>query len=116
MDQYNEREMQTNTPYNEGRGINFGSVKTPLELAATLKLFNEQVKHAKDAGMLDEDAAKDAQYHITQVIVQAGKPTTNKTYLLSHLTAAASRLAPVSVLALALFPLIELLGKISWGM
>jgi hypothetical protein len=88
------------------------AVTTPAKMVAALKQFNEQVVQAKNAGALDEEMAMDAQHHITQVIIHVSKPTTNRVFVLKHLTAAMSCVATVSAFALALSAALQTLLKL----
>jgi hypothetical protein len=82
--------------------LRFDTATTPVKMGAALKHLNGQIAQAKNAGLLDEKKATDAQYHIAQVITQTSRPTMNRQFVLKHLTEAVSCLAAVSALGLVL--------------
>jgi len=111
LDQFNGQELHANMLSNEGSAINFAAATTPVAMIAALKQFNAQVVQAKNAGILDQEMATDAQHHITHVIAQVSRPTTNRVFIMQHLTAAVSCLATVSVLGLVLYDALEAFAK-----
>ena len=112
MDQPGGQEQYTNILYTNRCDINFHAATTPDKMVAALKQFNEQVVQAKNAGALEEEMAMDAQHHLTQVITQVSRPTSNRVFVLKHLTAAVSCLATVSALGVVLYGAIPALLKI----
>lgn len=112
MGQFDGQEKHANMSSHRECDINFNVVTTPSEMVTALQQFNEQVVQARNAGILDEAMAIDAQRHITQVIIQISKSTMNRVFLLKHLTAAASCVATASTLGLVLYGAIPALLKL----
>jgi hypothetical protein len=86
--QFDMRGQRVTNQYNAGRDMNFGAVQTPLDLIAELEKLNEQFTQAKEAGVLSEETATDAQYQVTKAAQQAKKPDPDKKTMLDHLTTA----------------------------
>jgi hypothetical protein len=109
------RGQRVTNQYNAGRDMNFGAVQTPVDLIAELKKFNRQVVEAKNTGILTEDAATDAQYHVTKAIQQAKKSAPDKKTIVDYLNAAKALLdniAAASGLVTALVGAVEVVQKL----
>src|SRR6266516_1505193 len=88
MANFDMRGQRVTNQYNAGRDMNFGAVQTPEDLMTVLEQLNEQFTQAKEAGVLSEEAATDAQYQVTKAVQQAKKPDPDKKTMLDHLTRA----------------------------
>jgi hypothetical protein len=82
------RGQRVTNQYNAGRDMNFGAVQTPEDLITAFEQLNEQFTQAKNAGVLNEETATDAQYQITKAAQQAKKPDPDKKTIMDHLTTA----------------------------
>jgi hypothetical protein len=85
---FDMRGQHVTNQYNAGRDMNFGAVQTPADLITVLEQLNEQFTQAKEAGVLSEETATDAQYQITKATQQAKNPDPDKKTILDHLTTA----------------------------
>ncbi len=90
------RGQRVTNQYNAGRDMNFGAVQTPVDLIAALEKLSGQVTQAKEAGVLSEETATDAQYQVTKAIQQAKKPDPDKKTIVDHLTAAKALLDDIA--------------------
>ena len=88
MAQFDMRGQRVTNQYNAGRDMNFGAVQTPADLITVLEQLNEQFIQAKEADVLDEETATDAQYQVTKATQQARKPDPDKKTIVEHLTTA----------------------------
>lgn len=88
MANFDMRGQRVTNQYNAGRDMNFGAVQTPEDLMTVLEQLNEQFTQAKEAGVLSEETATDAQYQVTKAAQQAKKPDPDKKTMLDHLTRA----------------------------
>ena len=88
MANFDMRGQRVTNQYNAGRDMNFGAVQTPEDLMTVLEQLNEQFTQAKEAGVLSEEVATDAQYQITKASQQAKKPDPDKKTIMHHLTTA----------------------------
>jgi hypothetical protein len=85
---FDMRGQHVTNQYNAGRDMNFGAVQTPEDLVTVLEQLNEQFIQAKNAGVLSEETATDAQYQVTKAVQQAKKPDPDKKTMVDHLTTA----------------------------
>jgi hypothetical protein len=90
------RGQRVTNQYNAGRDVNFGAIKTPEDLITAFEQLNEQFTQAKEAGVLSEEMATDAQYQITKASQQARKPDPDKKTILDYLTSAKSLIEGVT--------------------
>ncbi len=88
MANFDMRGQRVTNQYNAGRDMNVGAVQTPEDLMTVLEQLNEQFTQAKEAGVLSEETAIDAQYQVTKAAQQAKKPDPDKKTMLDHLTRA----------------------------
>lgn len=88
MANFDMRGQHVTNQYNAGRDINFGAIQTPADLITVLEQLNAQFTQAKDAGVLSEETATDAQYQVTKAAQQAKKPDPDKKAIMDHLTTA----------------------------
>ena len=88
MANFDMRGQRVTNQYIAGRDMNFGVVQTPEDLVTAFEQLNEQFTQAKNAGVLNEETATDAQYQITKAAQQAKKPDPDKKTILDHLTTA----------------------------
>jgi hypothetical protein len=86
MANFDMRGQRVTNQYNAGRDINLGAVQTPEDLATVLEQLNAQFIQAKEAGILSEEAATDAQYQVTKAAQQARKPDPDKKSILDRLS------------------------------
>ena len=115
MAQFDMRGQRVTNQYNAGRDMNFGAVQTPVDLVAELEKLNEQVVQAKDAGIVSEETATDAQYQVTKAIQQARKPDPDKKTIVDHLTTAKALLENITAasgLVTALVGAVEVVQKL----
>ncbi len=68
MAKFDMRGQHVTNQYNAGRDMNFGAVQTPEDLMTALEQLNEQFTQAKEAGVLSEETATDAQYQVTKAL------------------------------------------------
>jgi nucleotidyltransferase/DNA polymerase involved in DNA repair len=109
------RGQRVTKQYNAGRDINFGAIQTPVDLIAELEKLNGQVVQAKDAGILNEETATDAQYQVTKAIQQAKKPDPDKKTIVDHLATAKALLENITAaggLVTALVGAVEVVQKL----
>jgi hypothetical protein len=85
---FDMRGQRVTNQYNAGRDMNFGAIQTPEDLVTAFEQLNEQFTQAKEAGVLSEETATDAQYQITKATQQAKNPDPDKKTILDHLTTA----------------------------
>ncbi len=115
MAQFDMRGQRVTNQYNAGRDMNFGAVQTPLDLIAELEKLNGQVVQAKEADVLSEETATDAQYQVTKAIQQAKKPDPDKKTIVDHLTTAKALLENITAasgLVTALVGAVEVVQKL----
>jgi hypothetical protein len=113
--QFDMRGQRVTNQYNAGRDINFGAVQTPADLITELEKLNEQFTQAKEAGVLSEETATDAQYQVTKAIQQAKKPNPDKKTIVDHLTTAKAvfdNITAASGLVTALAGAIQIVQKL----
>jgi len=95
--------------------MNFGAVQTPEDLMTVLEQLNEQFTQAKEAGVLTEETATDAQYQVTKAAQQAQKPDPDKKMIVDHLTTAKTLIESVTAaggLVTALTAAIQVVQKL----
>ncbi len=85
---FDMRGQRVTNQYNAGRDLNFGAVQTPADLVTVLEQLNAQFTQAREAGVLSEETATDAQYQVTKAAQQAKKPDPDKKTIMDHLTTA----------------------------
>ena len=88
MANFDMRGQRVTNQYNAGRDINFGAVQTPADLITVLEQLNVQFTQAREAGVLTEETATDAQYQVTKAAQQARKSDPDKKTIIDHLTTA----------------------------
>jgi len=67
------------------RDINFGAVSNLQDFAAQLEHLKAELVAAKEAGVLSEDEATDAEYDVTKASQQAKKDHPDKKVILEYL-------------------------------
>ncbi len=115
MAQFDMRGQRVTNQYNAGRDMNFGAVQTPEDLITVLEQLNEHFTQAKDAGILSEETATDAQYQVSKAAQQAKKPDPSKKTIIDHLTTAKTLIEGVTAasgLVTALTAAIEIVQKL----
>ena len=98
MAHFDMRGQRVTNQYNAGRDINFGTTQNPGDFVAELDKLNEQIAQAKDAGLLSEEIATDAQYQVTKAVQQAKKPDPDKKTLIDYLSAAKTLLSDITAI------------------
>jgi hypothetical protein len=88
MANFDMRGQRVTNQYNAGRDINFGAVQTPADLITVLEQLNVQFTQAREAGVLTEETATDAQYQVTKAAQQARKSDPDKKTIIDQLTKA----------------------------
>jgi hypothetical protein len=116
MTQFDQRRQRVSgNQYNVGRDINFGAVQTPVDLIAELEKLKGELVRARASGLLNEEAATDAEYQVTKAVQQAKKPEPDKKTILDHLNTAKSLIegfTAVSGLVTSIFGAIEVVQKL----
>lgn len=87
---FDQRGQHVTYQYNAAGNINFGAVQNRLDLAGELEKLKAELANATAAGVIDEDAATDANYQLTKAAQQTQKPAPDKHSVLGFLTAADS--------------------------
>jgi hypothetical protein len=85
---FDMRGQRVTNQYNAGRDMNFGAIQTPEDLMTAFEQLNEQFSQAKEAGVLSDEMATDAQDQITKASQQAKKPDPDKKTIMDHLSTA----------------------------
>jgi|GEM_PF-2183374 len=88
MTTFDQRGQHVNYQYNAAGDINFGNVQNNLDLAGELEKVKAEIVKAREANLIDEDAAMDSEYQVNKAIAQAKKPEPDKRTLLEHLNQA----------------------------
>jgi hypothetical protein len=112
---FDMRGQRVSNQYNAGRDMNFGAVQTPADLITALELLNEQFVQEKEAGVLSEETATDAQYQVTKAAQQAKRSDPDKQKLMDHLTTAKTLIEGVTAasgLVTALAAAIQIVQKL----
>src|SRR5436309_11260466 len=116
MAQFDQRGQKvTGNQYNAGRDMNFGTVQNPVDLAAELEKLKDEFSKAREAGILSEETATDAEYQVTKAVQQAKKADPDKKTILDHLNTAKAfieNITAVSGLVTALVGAIETVQKL----
>lgn len=115
MANFDMRGQRVTNQYNAGRDMNFGAVQTPEDLITAFEQLNEQFTQAKNAGVLNEETATDAQYQVTKASQQAKKPDPDKKMIMDHLTTAKTLIEGVTAasgLVTALAAAIQIVQKL----
>ena len=115
MANFDMRGQRVTNQYNAGRDMNFGAVQTTEDLITAFEQLNEQFTQAKNAGVLSEETATDAQYQITKATQQAKKSDPDKKTILDHLTTAKTLIEGVTAasgLVTALAAAIQIVQKL----
>jgi hypothetical protein len=66
MASFDMRGQHVTNQYNAGRDMNFGAAQNPADLMTVLEQLDEQFTQAKEAGVLSEETAIDAQYQVSK--------------------------------------------------
>ena len=112
MAQFDMRGQRVTKQYNAGRDINFGAVQTPEDLITAFEKLNEQFMQAKEAGVLSEETATDAQYQITKAAQQAKKPDPDKKTILDHLNSVKSLIEGITAASGLVTALVGAIGVV----
>ena len=112
MAHFDMRGQRVTNQYNAGRDINFGTVQTPGDFIAGLEKLNEQITQAKNAGLLSEETATDAQYQVTKAVQQAKKPDPDKKTLIDYLSAAKTLLSDITAVGELVTALVGAIHKV----
>jgi hypothetical protein len=80
--------QHVNTQYNAGHDMHFGAVQNQNDLVAQLEQLKQQFAQAKEAGLLNEETATNAEQQVAQAAQQANNPAPDKKSILDHLTTA----------------------------
>src|SRR6266567_1463808 len=109
MTQFDQRGQQVTNQYNAGRDMNFGAVQNPIDLIAELEKLKGEIAQAKEADIVSDETATDAEYQVTKAIQQAKKT------ILDHLNTAKALIedvAAASGLVTALISAAEVVQKL----
>ncbi len=115
MAQFDMRGQRVTNQYIAGRDMNFGAVQTPEDLITVLEKLKGELDQAKQAGIISEEEATDAEYQVTKAVQQVKKPDADKKTILDHLNAAKSLIAGITAasgLVTALTGAIEIVQKL----
>jgi hypothetical protein len=74
---FDQRGQHVNYQYN-AQTMNFGSMQNRAEFLEGLKHLKAEVGKALEAHVLDEDAGKEAEFHLDQAANQASRPDADK--------------------------------------
>lgn len=85
MSVFDQRGQNVNYQYNAAGNINIEAVQNQIELIEQLANLQLEIGKAKSAGVIDEDAAIDAEYQIQKAIQVAKKAEPDKTTFLDHI-------------------------------
>ena len=88
MATFDQRGQHVNYQYNAAGDINFAAVGKQDELAEQLKKLLEELRTAREAGVLSEDGASDAEYNLERAIEVGAKPDADKSRLSRYLESA----------------------------
>lgn len=88
MSLFDQRGQRVTYQYNAAGNINFGAVDSRPALAAELEKLKLELGAAQEAGALDADAAKDADYQLGRAAEQAQNPTADKNRVVRYLEGA----------------------------
>ncbi len=116
MAEFNMSGQKVNGPqYIAGRDMHFGAVQNQNDLVAQLDQLKKQFTQAKEAGLLNEETATNAEHQVAQAAQQASSPTPDKKSILDHLTTAKALIedmAATSGLVTTLVSAIEAVHKV----
>ena len=115
MAQFDMRGQRVTNQYIAGRDMNFGAVQTPEDLITVLEKLKGELDQAKQAGIISEEEATDAEYQVTKAIQQAKKPDPDKNTMLDHLNIAKGLIEGItsaSGLVTALISAVEVVQKL----
>lgn len=115
MAQFDMRGQQVTNQYIAGRDMNFGAVQSPEDLITELEKLKGELYQAKQAGIISEEEATDAEYQVTKAVQQAKKTDPDKKTILHHLNTAKSFIAGITAasgLVTALTGAIEVVQKL----
>jgi hypothetical protein len=83
---FDQRGQQVTYQYNAAGDINLGAVQNRMDLVGELGKLQAEMTKAKQARVLDEGVATDAEYQLTKAVQEAKKPAPDKGTVLGHLT------------------------------
>lgn len=112
MAQFDMREQQVSSQYIAGRDMHFGAVQTPADLVAELEQLRGQLAQARQAGIISEETATDAEYQVTKAVQQAKKPDPNKKTIIDHLHAAKALIEDVTAASGLVTALVGAIGVV----
>jgi hypothetical protein len=85
---FDQRGQQVTYQYNAAGDINVGAVQNRLDLVGELGKPQWELTQARQAGVVDEGVATDAEYQLTKAVQETKKPAPDKGTVLGHLTSA----------------------------
>jgi len=115
MGTFDMRGQHVGQQYNAGRDMNFSGAQKAEDVVAELEKFNALLVQAKEAGILPEEVATDAQYQVTKALQQGKKPEPDKKSMIDHLTTAKELIEGVAAaggLATTLFSAIQMVQRL----
>lgn len=96
MAQFDMRGQQVTNQYIAGRDMNFGAVQSPEDWVIELEKLKGEFLGARQAGIIGEEEAIDAEYQVTKAIQQSKKVDPDKKSILHHLNTARSFIAGIT--------------------
>jgi hypothetical protein len=85
---FDQRGQRVTYQYNAAGDINFGAVQNRADFVGELGKLQGEMTKARQAGVVDEEVATDAEYHLTKAIQEAKKPAPDKKTILDRLSGA----------------------------
>jgi hypothetical protein len=85
MTTFDQRGQKVNYQYNAAGNINFGNVQNRVDFTNELEKLKAELDNAANAGVIDDEAKTDAEYHLTKAIQHSKKETAEKSTILEHL-------------------------------
>jgi hypothetical protein len=85
---FDQRGQRVTYQYNAAGDINFGAVQNRMDFVGELGKLQREMATAKQAGVVDEEVATDAEYQLTKAVQEAKKPAPDKKTILEHLNGA----------------------------
>jgi predicted O-linked N-acetylglucosamine transferase (SPINDLY family) len=114
MATFNQQHQTVTYQYNAD-SINFGAVQNKEDVVFVLEQLEQEVATAKSANALHEEAMADAETSLSNAVIEAKKPKSDKSTITSHLESATKILrggAALGGLVLAIQKAAELVTKL----
>lgn len=96
---FDQRGQQVSYQYNAAGNINISAVQTRAEFVGELEKLRLEVARAKESGVIDDDVAIEAEFHLLQASKEAKSDEPEKGSFFEHLNKARSLLQDVAAVA-----------------